>query len=41
MKIETDGDVFVYHEPVELSDVKLEKRTAVCSYITLDIIGDE
>lgn len=41
MKIETDGDVFVYHEPVELSDVKLERRSATCSYITLDIIGDE
>lgn len=41
MKIEADGDVFVYHEPVELSDVKLEKRTATYNYITLDIIGDE
>ena len=41
MKIEADGDVFIYHEPVELSDVKLEKRTATYSYITLDIIGDE
>lgn len=41
MKIEADGDVFVYHGSVEINDVKLEKRTATFSYITLDNIENE
>ena len=36
VKIETDGDIFVYHDAVDISDVKLEKRTGGIMYVTLE-----